>query len=280
MSRARSLVPGAIALAAVMAACVDLPSDPDTPFSTAMRARTSRVVALGDTLRDSSGVAAPLRAIAFNLDGDSIAGVTVRYFAAAGDSVPVTVDPTTGYVIAKSERGFAGRRAILVANVGSLQTPAETIRVTLRPDVLVPLDKIVDTIKVGGDTTRNDFQVRVRHNRGTGDLASDTVVAGYEVRYSIIAKPPIASASDTSRFHWPSVRRSGTFVATTDTNGVANASLRIHTTPLLTRNPRPYFDTVTVRARVIGCRGGVIPCSRVIDSVDFVRVLSVPPPKP
>lgn len=277
MSGARFLVPGAIALAAVMAACVDLPSDPDTPFSTAMRPRTSRVVVLGDTLRDSSGVAAPLRAIAFNLDGDSIAGATIRYFAASGDSVPVTVDPTTGYVIAKSERGFAGRRAILVANVGSLQTPAETIRVTLRPDALVPLDQVVDTVNVGRDTTRNDFQVRVRHTGGTGDLPSDTVVAGYEVRYSIIAKPPIASASDTIRFHWPSVRRAGTLVATTDTNGVASASLRIHTSPLLARQPRPYFDTVTVRVRVIGCRAGVTQCTRVIDSVDFVRVLSVPP---
>lgn len=269
--RCRSLLLGVIMAATLAAACVDLPSDPKTPFSVALRPRTSRVVVLGDTLRDSNGVAAPLRAVAFNLDGDSIPGAVPRYFAAFGDSVPVTVDPTSGYVVAKNERAFAGRRAILVASVGSLQAPAETIRVTLRPDSVVAVDPLVDTIKVGLDTTRSDFRVRVKHDAANGEPAADSVVAGYEVRYSIIARPPLAAATDTTRFHWPSLRRAGTLVATTDTNGVANASLRIHTSPLLAREPKTlaYLDTVIVRARVTG-RGGTI------GSVDFVRVLSVP----
>lgn len=270
MTRPRLLVLAAIAAATLAAACTDLPSDPKTPFSAAMRTRTSRVVALGDTLRDSAGVAAPLRAIAFNLDGDSIPGATIRYFAAFGDSVPVTVDPVSGYVVARPERRYAGRRAILVASVGSLQTPAETIRVTLRPDAIVALDSLTDTIPVSfRDTTYSELRVQVRHVADTGDLAADTVVAGYEVRYSIV-DPVITSPADTTFLYWPSLRRGGTLVATTDTTGVANASLRIRTGPLLAREPRTaYFDTLVVRARIVG-RGGTI------DSVDFLRIFRVP----
>lgn len=260
-----------IALASVLAAaCTDLPTDANTPFSVAIRPRTSRVVVLGDTLRDSNGVAAPLRAVAFNLDGDSIRGATATYLAAFDDSVPVVVDPVTGHVVAKSARGFAGRRALLVANVGSLQTAPETVRVTLRPDALVALDALEDTIAVGfRDTTYSELRVRVRHTRGADDLEADTVVAGYEVRYSIV-DPPIASPADTSFLYWPALRRGGTLVARADTNGIATASLRIRTGRLLAREPRTaYLDTLIVRARIVG-RGGVL------DSVDFMRILRVP----
>ncbi len=270
MMRARLAALIGIALATAAAACADLPTDPTTPFSAAMRARTSRVVALGDTLRDSNGVAAPMRVVAFNLDGDSIPGASARYLAAFADSVPVTVDATTGYVVAKSERGFAGRRAIVVANVGSLQTAPETVRVTLRPDEIVAIDPLEDTIAVSfRDTTYDRFRVRVRHTVSAGDLPTDTVAAGYEVRYSI-AEPPIASPTDTSFLYWPTLRRGGTFVAFADTNGAATAALRIRTGPLLAREPRTaYLDTLIVRARIVG-RGGVI------GSVDFLRIFKVP----
>ena len=260
-----------IAIAMAVAACTDLPSDPKTPFSVAMRPRTSRVVVLGDTLRDSSCVAAPLRVVAFNLDGDSIPGAAATYLAAFADSVPVTVDAATGFVVAKSERGFAGRRAILVANVGALQTAPETVRVTQAPDAVVALDALEDTIAISfANITHDQFRVRVRRAVASGEPAADTVVAGYEVRYSIV-DPVITSPTDTSFLYWPSVRRGGTLVATTDTNGVANASLRIRTGPLLAREPRSvaYSDTVIVRARIV-------VCGRLTGSVDFLRVLEVP----
>ena len=59
---------------AVGAACTDLNTGPDSPFALEILELPSPAIVRGDSLRDIDGTAVPLRAVVFNLDGDTIQG--------------------------------------------------------------------------------------------------------------------------------------------------------------------------------------------------------------
>ena len=131
---------------------------PNTVTSLEFSALPFPAVVAQDTLRDTSGIARPLRAVAFNSDNDEILDAPVRYAALEG---VISVDSVTGVVVGGAQADTAAR---VVAFIGGLQSAPLRLSVVPRPDALLASGTI-DTLRYSvTDTTVNvsgDLSVRV-----------------------------------------------------------------------------------------------------------------------
>lgn len=239
------------ALVCAIVSCTDLPSDPDTPFAISFSRAPSPSVVLGDVLRDSTGQPAKLRAVAFNLRGDTVRGAAITYFLVARDSQPATL--ADGQITALSDTAYIGDTLRVVAVAGGIQSTPLRIIVTVRPDQIV---------RVGADTVRFSLpatdtlplsaamQVRLRHTP-IGEPARDTVVPAYEVRFRIDSTS--SRVADTSYVTISDDARRLSTVDTTDAIGLAARRVRVRRAKF----PFPYdaippgtsaVDTVYVSA--------------------------------
>ncbi|NUQ22042.1 MAG: hypothetical protein HOQ09_13925 [Gemmatimonadaceae bacterium] len=252
-SRSLALVAAIIA----SASCTDLPSDPKAPFAVEFRRAPSPSVVSGDSLRDSLGVVAPLRAVVFNAKGDTIKGAAVKYRLVPinKDSVaPAKIDSVSGHVTADTTRAFANRSFRVYAEAGGIQTLPETLYVTRRPDALVKVDSVV-TLRLSflpSDSLPNSPAVSVRLRHITDGLAGDTVVPHYEVRFRITS--PASAATDTSYVMLTGGDRRRSEVDTTDASGLASREVRVRRALFpLARSTGPAdsvaYDSIHVEAR-------------------------------
>lgn len=158
------LARGVLALALFGAACSDVDTAPNTVTSLEFSALPFPAVVTQDTLRDTSGIAAPLRAVAFNSDNEEILDAPVRY--AALESF-VSVDSVTGVVVGGAQADSTAR---IVAFIGGLQSAPLRLSVVPRPDAVIPSGTI-DTLRYSvTDTTRNvsgDLSVRIVNRAST-----------------------------------------------------------------------------------------------------------------
>lgn len=264
MRRRLTVVLGAVAIAA-WGGCTDLPSDPKIPFAVEFTYPASPSVVLGDTLRDSLGLVAPLRAVAFNVEGDTIHGAAVRFAVVpvANDSTPARVDATTGVlVIARPERAFAGKTFRVYAQVGGIQTVPIALTVTRRPDTLIAVSPEVQSMPLRfSDTAAYSPTLSVRLRHDDASFPADSAVPAYEVRYRIVS----AASLDTAYIVLTHGSRAHAHVDTTDANGVAGRErLRVD----FRRFPRAaaatvgdsLVDSVRVEARAYRA-GGPVPGS-------------------
>lgn len=196
------------AAAAVVAlcACADVDAGPNVATSLQFASLPFPAVVAGDSLRDTSGAAAPLRALAFNSGNDAIVDAPVRY--AALEST-VTVDSITGFVVAGPIAGPEDdTTARVVAYIGGLQSPPLTLRVVPRPDA-VSSSGTIDTLRYSVlDSTKNlsgDLTVRVAHAALPSDVpVRDWVVAfaletpADSVRARIVGENGRAASADTT----------------------------------------------------------------------------------
>lgn len=198
MTRAAALVAACCAILA----CTEIDTGPNVPVSMQFDALPFPAVVAGDTLRDTNGLAAPLRALVFNSDNDEISAAAVRY--AALEPV-VTVDSATGIVIAGAAADTTAR---VIAFMGDLQSSPLRLSVVRRPDALAPVGTI-DTLRYSvTDTTRNvsdDLEVRLTHRTGTADApVRDWIVTfalespADSVRARLLNENQRRSASDTT----------------------------------------------------------------------------------
>jgi hypothetical protein len=213
------------ALAGVVAACTNLPSDPNTPFAISFAHAPSPSVVLGDVLRDSAGQPAKLQ--------------------------PATLDD--GQITALPDTAYIGDTLRVVAIAGGVQSTPVRIVVTVRPDLIV---------RVGVDTVRFNLpvldtlplapalQVQLRHTP-VGEPVRDTVVPAYGVRYRIDSTS--SHVSDTSYVTISDDQRRFSPLDTTDATGVAARQVRVRRSKF----PFPYdaippgtsaVDTVYVSA--------------------------------
>jgi len=135
----------------------------------------------GDTMRDSTGLAAPLRVMAYALDGE-----------------PLSPQPTTTFIALDLYAHFAGPLLIgdsvgktvrVVGSVGTLQSQLANVKVTASPDTLVAADSILHrkTYSINaGDTVSisPDLNVLVQHLAATAAGVEAVVV-----RYAIDQAP-------------------------------------------------------------------------------------------
>lgn len=224
---------GAIVCAFLLAAaCTDIDTGPNVAASIEFTALPFPAVVAGDTLRDTTGIAAPLRAVVFNSDNAEIVGAPVRY---ATLEAVVTLDSVTGIVVAGSSPDTAAR---IVAYVGSLQAAPLRLSVVPRPDSAGP-SGTSDTLRYSViDTTQNlsgDLAVRVVHHGLTGDVP----VRDWIVTFALA----VAADSVRARVVGDNGRRSAS--DTTSTTGVAGRRVRLF--PAGLTSPR---DSIVVLARV------------------------------
>jgi len=240
--RGRWLGLGAGLALVVAAACNEVPSDPNTPYSIEFNRAPSPSVVLGDTMFDSLGYTAPLKARVFNSQGDEIVGAKVAYRVVAYanvdsgnpafiDSVPLTVDSATGLVIGKSAAVYAGKKARVYAQAGKLQSTTLTVTATRHPDLIVAASAPTDSFTISflnPDSLlvvpATPFAVRVRHTAGAA-TAADSIVSDYLVRFSIVQ--PTGAATDTSYVMLTNGDRKRSELDTTDASGVASRQLRV-----------------------------------------------------
>ena len=231
-SRARAGI-GAIVLcaAAVFLLSCELSVAPGGFYSISRLLLPAPGVVLGDTMRDSTGKAAPLRILAYNATGDLVAGTT-PYFVMLD-----TFAHLSGGTLVIGDHVGAAR---IVGGMSRVQTLPETVKVTLKPDTIVAADSVhhLKTFSLLTDTlvTSAELAALVQHRVGTTTSTVDAVI----VKYSIVSAPPSKSAL-------PSVALlNGGLGSSVDTtlSGRAGRTVRLYVNRLLTANQ----DSAVVRA--------------------------------
>ena len=121
----------AVALAGigVATACTNIPTADNAVLSLALDSLPAPAVVLGDTLRDSTGRAAPIHATVYNFKGAVIANAPLTFEALDRG---VTVDRSTGFAVGDSLRQTPARILITIDGLQAIRT----LEVTLRPDTV------------------------------------------------------------------------------------------------------------------------------------------------
>lgn len=286
----RPLLVAAVGVAAGAAACVRVDPAPNGVASARLDFAPP-AIALGDSLRDTLGVALRVRGVAYDASGRVVPTAAFRYSyipftpdtsAGAVIDTALVVDPTTGAVRAtrtwlKNGAGVADSAGRVFAQIGALQL-ADTVQIVPPPNVVVataPTDTVLhynclDTRTAAvqaSDTTafipyRNTagpFTVTVR-----GDsLGTSVNVRRWLVRWSVdsVPKTPIPTVAITPQIRVPAIAviAGGTDQVigydTTSSAGVSSVRLRIRPPAL---GPTYAADTtfrVVLRADVIVGRG-------------------------
>ncbi len=227
---ARALALSLIA-SALLIACVEIPTGNEDLLSFQINALPSPSVVVGDSLRDTAGVVAPLSVTAFSYLGEPVDGAVARFRAL---DARVRVDSVTGIVIGDTVSATASR---VLASLASF-TGFIPVRVVLRPDTVVG-STVRDTLSYSlTDTAANvsdALGIRVLHGLAT----TDSAVQAFRVTFDIVraAHPELASlVNDAGRT---------SSVDTTDASGLANRKIRLNVSRLVSA-----VDSVIVVANV------------------------------
>jgi hypothetical protein len=180
--RGRRLSVVALAVAAVwFVGCRDVPAPEGGILSVSRVILPSPGLVVGDTMRDSLGLAAPLRVIAYTVSGDSASPQPQATFVLLDTGAVLANDTLIGE--------DAGIRVRVVGTVAGLQTQPESVTVTLSPDTIVPSDttRHERTVNLLVDTIATiDLNTTVHHDDGGTLSGVDAVI----VRYELVRSPP------------------------------------------------------------------------------------------
>ena len=233
-------------LGVVALSCGEVPTLPDGIAYISSVILPAPAVALGDTLRDSTGKAAPIRIFGFGQTGDTIA-VSPSYVVTTvpGKSASVSA---AGFVVGDSIRAVQ-----IVGRVGDrLQTPPVSFDVVPQPDSIAPIG--ATKFLLGEVTSGELFSVSspLAVTVSTGATTTRSGVKGIIVRYSVtniyptsatIPDTTIVLLDDANRFIFPTGRSA---VDTTDAQG--GASRRLRAVPF-------GFDSVEIKATANNLKG-------------------------
>ena len=248
------------ALTAAALACGEVPTYEQGVAYISAVILPSPAVALGDTLRDSMGVATPLRLYGIDGDGDTVSTITPVFVVTTVPGRSVTLTPANLVI------GDSVRPVQIVGQVGSrLQTPPAPLDVVRQPDSIAAngatttrfpppsAAEVTSTVTLGVTITSPP----VPETPATPTTPATPAVprAGVKsilVRYQVTRVFPAAATipdttlvllDDAGRFLLPTGR---TTVDTTDASG--SASRRIRAIPL-------GFDSVEISASANNLRG-------------------------
>lgn len=224
---ARRTVLAAVALAGGAVACAELGTGVRDVSYIAFDAIPYPALLVGDTLRDSLGVATPLRASAFDAGGKAIADAPFAYFAL-----------DTGVVIGADGTLRATTRTSgtvrLVASLDGLQTDDRLVRVTRRPDSLVVTTSqaIAFNYAVPDAATNLAAEMGVRLITFDSVGAANANVGGWLVRWRTVHGTDTLAASDTSLVVLQTVAGKRSVVDTTGVDGLSSRRLRVFSSRL------------------------------------------------
>jgi hypothetical protein len=188
---------------------------------------------VGDTLRDSLGVAAGLDVIAYGLDNQPLDPQPESFFVVLDTGAHL--DAGTGRLLVGDDAGTTVR---VVGTVGSLQTQPVSVKVTLAPDTIVPADTIVHHVRY---TIPPDTAAQTTLNVNVRNRAADAGVEAVIVHFTIDRSPPSINETPTVVLLNGSV---GSARDTTESNGRASRVARLRLAAIAS----PETDTALVSA--------------------------------
>jgi hypothetical protein len=241
VSRSRSTaVICAIFVAAVAGAlaCAEINTDPKLVASIALDTLPYPSIVAHDSMRDSLGIARPIRGTVYNIQGTALESAQVRF--GSPDS-GATVDSVTGYVTGDTARATPIR---LIAIAGTLQSAPDTIYVVPAPDTVSAVNATDSLLYSITDTTvniSNPLQVQLGQKIPGSAIAGSTIpVRSFLVSYQMTYPTDTVLA----RLVTPDGLRR-TNVDTTTAAGSAGLRVRIRTLSLTSAT-----DSVVVIANV------------------------------
>jgi hypothetical protein len=220
-----------LAAAALFLACVDIPDGGDDVLSFRVDPLPSASVIVGDTLRDSLGVAAPVTVTAFNYRGGVVGSPTVRFRAL---DARIRVDSISGIVVGDTASATSSRLLAVLDGFNGLVA----IPVVLRPDTVAGAparDTLAYSLTDTASNVSDALGVRFFH----GPAAGDTAARAIRVTFDII------SPADTAFVQMVNESRNRSPADTTDASGNASRRIRMN----VSRLTAPV-DSVVVRASV------------------------------
>lgn len=240
---------GTVLVALVVSACIDLSTDPAEISAIEFAQLPWPSIVAGDTLRDESGVAAPLAARLFDGKGDIVTGpveflpqrATLR--VVNGDRL-VADDTATGSVG-------------LIASTTGIQSAVRLIEIVPPPDStaaegIVPLRWVVpDDPNLN---TSEPISIRVLS-------AAGTPVRSWIVTFQLEAGGRIIPENDTSQIFLIGDNGRPSYADTTDASGRASRRVRLRIAPGLTP---PDSAVVTARASYKGTALSGSPVTQVL----------------
>ncbi len=256
--RQRRLAGGARVLAvaalasALAAACVELGTGVDDISYIAFDGIPWPAVLAGDSLRDSLGVAAPLRASAFDANGRPVADAPFRYFTL---DTGVVLD-SAGTLRATTRRNGTVR---VIAALGALQSDDRLIRVSRRPDSAYAAQNATQTLGYAIPDRPTNVSGDLRFLLTTTDTAGGLAngVGGWIVRWRTVFRGDTLAAGDTTLVALLTTAGARRVVDTTAADGASIRRLRV----FVERLPAPA-DSFIVLADV-RLHGAPVPGSPV-----------------
>jgi hypothetical protein len=229
------IVAGICAAAALIAvACAEISTDPKLVASIAIDSVASPSIVANDSLRDTLGIARPIHATVYNIQGTPLASIPIRF--RTPDS-GLTVDSVLGYVVADTARARGIR---LFAAAGSLQAAPDTIYIVPKPDTVVAINATDSLLYSLTDTTSalsNPLQLQLLNlHSGSTALPVRSYIVSYRITYptdTVLAKLVTRDGSRSSS------------VDTTDATGTSARRIRLRALSLTSAN-----DSVVVVAMV------------------------------
>jgi hypothetical protein len=220
MSRVPPWAAVAVVAAAWTGACTEVGTAPDGIVALAFDTLPYPSVVAKDTLRDSTGRAAPLRAVAYNADGDVIAEPAVRYIA-----LDTGVDITSqGYLIATTRTSGTVR---VVAAAASLQSLQKTVTVTRAPTAFAASGATADTLVYALPDAPSNVSKAMTVKLTRDSAGTALGVPGFLVSWRVTFRGQTVAPTDTTLSSlWDESRKMST-VDTTAADGAAARMLRI-----------------------------------------------------
>jgi len=228
MSRSWRALRGPVLLA-IAAACSEVSHDPNAVLSLELVPAQLPSIVVGDSIHDTTGAVDSLRAVAFNAQGEPVPTAPIRYLSIAGRHL-VSVDSVSGQVVGlktvDTARDTLGgitsitTRALIIAQVGKLQTVPDTIYVVELPDSLVPLDSTHYSLDYTRGTQPDTLSLPVKLLH----LPSDTV-PHYRLEYAFTYPLPHDN-TDPSKVQLVGLAGIPQLVDTTTLAGLSTLALR------------------------------------------------------
>jgi hypothetical protein len=241
-----------VVAAALAGSCTEVSTSPQKAVAIQFDTLPFPAVVTGDTLRDSLGRAAPLRALAFNSRQEVIAGAAISYVAL---DTGVTITPG-GFVTAQRRDGTAR----IVASVSGLQSKDLTVQVARRPDSVVATGKLSDTLRYAlPDNAAQNVSTALSLRVATSDSAGGVNGSrGWLVSYQAFFRgQPLAPLDTTVASLWGDDRRNSA-IDTTDASSSASRILRVRPQAPTFTAAESLVVIATVRYRGAPVRGSPV----------------------
>ncbi len=241
-----------LSAALIAAACTQVSGDAGHVASLQFDRLPYPSIVAGDSLRDSLGVPAPLRAIAMNGSGSEIGDAEIQYIAL---DTGVTIG-TGGFITAQRRSGTVR----LIASAGNIQTitsPGTTLTVTRRPDSVFVSGAARDTVDydpVGSIivNTSADLGTKVITRDTTG---GETVSQAWLVSYQAFFRGAAIAPGDTSVVFLLGDGNQRSGLDTTASNGIASRRIRVRPIGITQSATDSVVVIATVRHRGAAVRG-------------------------